>query len=516
LPVIEDILERLKTLMPNFGIDGPDGFRQTELRGICAHKNETTGDVVYRVELKGQRYRSPTYVKITKNGELEFADESEFNMATLEVLNIRKVKKKISNSASKGTILVTGGAGYIGSHAVRRYLEEGWNVVILDSMVKGRRFAIERNKEYAAKLGRTLVFEKGDLLDRLFLEGVFQRNKIDKVVHLAGLIEVGESVARPAIYYYYNVIGTLRLNHAMAAAGVKEIAFASTAAVYASADGLITEETPLDPLSPYGFTKLAMEKIMAEFQKRYDFKWAAMRFFNASGASKDKKIGEAHFPETHVIPRFIAWLISEETVKVFGTDYETPDGTNLRDYIHVLDLVFALILALDLPADKANRAYNLSTGKGTSVLEVLDKVAENLGVQARWQDAGRRPGDRDRLVALADAFKNATGWDLKYSDIDTILKTAIGWYKNMPLEAREKKLLPDFREYDLEKAIREELIADQAISDDLKADILARLERDRNESLKRRYEEALKILKRHNGGHILNGWSGLDNEKKEN
>jgi len=373
--------------------------------------------------------------------------------------------------------LITGGAGYIGSHVAKELLAQGHDVVVLDSMIKGRNFAIERNKQYAEKLGRKFVFENGDLSDKDLLNKIFKRNNFDAVLHFAAFIEVGESVKRPATYFYNNVINTLHVLDAMALAGAKKIIFSSSAAVYGNPkETPITEQCLISPVNPYGYTKLAMEKMIAHYSKRLGIKWIAFRYFNASGASKEAILGEAHFPESHLIPLAISKLAKGEDAKIFGVDYPTKDGTCVRDYIHVEDLAKAHLLALNLKEEDYNRAYNLGTGNGFTVKEIIETTARLLKTSPKWVDAGRRAGDSDTLVASSDAFQKVSNWKLESSDISTIISSALKWYKNAPDEAQKPQYLPNKDEKMLFSKIKEELRDNRIISEELKNEIIEKLE----------------------------------------
>jgi len=416
-------------------------------------------------------------------------------------------KQKEQNT--KGTVLVTGGAGYIGSHTVRKLLKEGYDVVILDSLVKGRQFLVDRNKLFAEKSGRNLVFEKGDLGDREFVKGVFSRNNISSVIHFAAFIEVGESVAKPAIYFKNNIINTMYLLDAMKDANVGKIVFSSSAAVYGNPKEVpIPENSETNPINSYGYTKLMMEKMIRYYQEKFGIKWVAFRYFNASGDSSDGDLGEAHFPESHLIPAAIDMIFQGKEMKAFGTDYDTRDGTCLRDYISVEDLASAHVLALEAKDDALNRAYNLGTGSGLTVKEIIENVGRLLGMPAKWIDAGRRPGDPDSLTAVSTAFQNATGWRLLASSIDTIIGSAIKWFKDRPEEAKEPKPLPDLDEGVLAMEIERSLSENNVIPEELKTEILNTL------NLNRRYAVAAAKLKEYGQEDLLADWNNLSPEEK--
>ena len=394
---------------------------------------------------------------------------------------VDRMKSKVD---SKGTVLVTGGAGYIGSVTVRELLGNGYDVVVVDSFVKGRRFAVERNAGFARGKGRNFILEEGDLGDPGFLRGVFGRHSISAVIHFAAFIEVGESVRRPALYFYNNIINTVHLLDAMAGAGVKRIVFSSSAAVYGNPESVpIPEDAPTRPINPYGYTKLAMERMIGAYRNRFGIEWVALRYFNAAGASSDGELGEAHFPESHLIPRAIDWVAKGERVKVFGDDYDTGDGTCLRDYINIADLARAHRLAIELSDPAAlNRPYNLGSGAGFTVGRVVREVGRTLGVEADIEIVARRPGDPDKLLASSLAFQSAAGWKLEHSKIGQILEAAAGWYKNRPEEALEPKPMPDVDEKKMAARIEEELARNSVIDQGLKDEILERLRGDIKDS----------------------------------
>lgn len=379
-----------------------------------------------------------------------------------------------------GSVLVTGGAGYIGSVTVRELLAHGYDVVVLDSFVKGRRFAVERNAGFARKKGRCFTLEEGDLGDTDFLRGVFERNAVSSVIHFAAYIEVGESVEHPALYFYNNIVNTVHLLDAMSGAGVKRIVFSSSAAVYGNPESVpIPEDAPTIPINPYGYTKLTMERMIGAYQREFGIEWVALRYFNAAGAAPDGELGEAHFPESHLIPRAIDWVAKGEKVKVFGDDYDTEDGTCLRDYISIADLARAHRLALELSGpSRINRAYNLGSGNGFTVGSVVREVGRTLNVEADIEIADRRPGDPDKLLASSSAFQEAAGWKLEHSDIGRILAAAAAWYESRPQEALEPKPLPDRDESAMAAEIEDELARNRVIEQGLKEEIVERLKKD--------------------------------------
>ncbi|MFZ5990001.1 MAG: UDP-glucose 4-epimerase GalE [Bacillota bacterium] len=321
-------------------------------------------------------------------------------------------------------ILVTGGAGYIGSHTVAELLEKNEEVIVLDNLEKGHKDAV---------LGGKLMI--GDLRNKEFLKDVFLNNNIEAVIHFAAYIEVGESVSNPLKYYNNNVISTLNLLTAMQEAGVNKIVFSSTAATYGEPENIpILETDKTSPTNPYGETKLAVEKALKWADNAYGTKHVVLRYFNASGAHASGSIGEDHSPESHLIPLVIqAAMGKRDSIKIFGNDYNTPDGTCIRDYIHVSDLAQAHYLALKkLRRGESSQVYNLGNGKGFSVKEVIDVVRRVTGRPVTAIDAPRRPGDPAVLVASSEKIKGELDWQPKMADLDTIVSSAWNWHLNHP------------------------------------------------------------------------------------
>lgn len=321
-------------------------------------------------------------------------------------------------------ILVCGGAGYIGSHAVRELYRAGYEVLVLDNLVKGHREAIG-----------DIPLVEVDINDKPSLEQVFQKQKIDAVMHFAAYSLVGESVADPAMYYRNNVLGTLNLLEAMLKHGVKGIIFSSTAAVYGEPMELpITEEHPTRPTNPYGATKLAVEGMLHWFAQAYGLNYVSLRYFNAAGADVAGDIGEDHQPETHLIPLVLQTALGvRPEIKIFGTDYPTPDGTCIRDYIHVTDLANAHLLALEKIINEGGSAiYNLGNGSGFSVREVIQVAQAVTGKPIKVAEAERRPGDPAVLVASSDKIKKELGWQPRFKELDKIVGTAWQWHKLHP------------------------------------------------------------------------------------
>lgn len=327
-------------------------------------------------------------------------------------------------------VLVTGGAGYIGSHTVAELIEKNEEVIVVDNLEKGHKPAI---------LGGKLIV--GDLKDMDFIRSVFKNNNIEAVIHFAAYIEVGESVANPLKYYNNNVIATLNLLTAMKEAGVNKIVFSSTAATYGEPENIPIQETDKTfPTNPYGETKLSIEKALKWADRAYGIKYVALRYFNASGAHESGKIGEDHNPESHLIPLVIQVALGKrESIKIFGNDYDTPDGTCVRDYIHVSDLAQAHVLALEkLRKNGESDIYNLGNGKGFSVKEVIDVVRKVSGHLIKADDSPRRPGDPAVLVASSEKIKKELGWVPKMNDLESIVETAWNWHKNHPNGYKDK------------------------------------------------------------------------------
>ena len=322
------------------------------------------------------------------------------------------------------SILVCGGAGYIGSHTVAELLERNKDVIVLDNLQKGHEEAILGGKFY-----------KGDLRDEAFLDTVFKENDIEAVIDFAADSLVGESVQEPFKYYNNNVISTLRLLEKMNQYNVKKIVFSSTAATYGEPENIpILETDRTFPTNPYGETKLAVEKILKWADNAYGIKYVSLRYFNAAGAHISGKIGEDHNPESHLIPIILqAALGKRECIYMFGDDYNTKDGTCVRDYIHVTDLADAHILAIDkLIKTNESDIYNLGNGKGFSVKEVVDIARQVTGINIKAVMSERRPGDPATLVASSDRIKKELGWCPRYDKLETIIETAWNWHKNHP------------------------------------------------------------------------------------
>ncbi|MBP1763048.1 MAG: galE [Firmicutes bacterium] len=318
------------------------------------------------------------------------------------------------------TVLVTGGAGYIGSHTVRELLRTGQKVAVYDNLSTGHLWAVPQ--------GVTLI--KGDIADRKKLTETFRQHEIEAVVHFAASSLVGESMTQPAKYYRNNVAGTLALLETMQECGVKQIVFSSTAAVYGEPEvSPITEDMPHCPTNVYGRTKLVIEGMLQDFAAAYDLCYVSLRYFNAAGALIGGGIGEDHNPETHLIPLILRTANGRRPqIDVYGTDYPTADGTCIRDYIHVTDLAAAHVLALKhLSNGGGSRVYNLGSENGFSVREVIEKAKEVTGIDFPVREAERRAGDPAVLVASSARIRQELGWKPVYSDLDRIIRSAWAW-----------------------------------------------------------------------------------------
>jgi len=320
-------------------------------------------------------------------------------------------------------VLVCGGAGYIGSHTVYELIERGHSVVVVDSLIKGHKAAIHNEAK----------FYLGDIRDEEFMDGVFRENQIDAVIDFAAFSLVGESVNEPFKYYENNVYGTLKLLEAMERADVKKIVFSSTAATYGEPENdIIVESDNTNPTNPYGETKLTVEKMLKWADNAYGIKFVALRYFNAAGAHISGKIGEDHKPETHLIPIILQTALGQrEKMFIFGDDYDTPDGTCVRDYIHVTDLADAHIKALEkLFRTNESGIYNLGNGKGFSVKEVIEKAKKITGKDFKVEIEARRSGDPSTLIASSEKAIKELGWQPKFNTLDKIIETAWNWHKD--------------------------------------------------------------------------------------
>lgn len=322
----------------------------------------------------------------------------------------------------KTTILITGGAGYIGSHAVRQLKKAGFKTVILDNLVFGHREFVEPDELIT-----------GDLSDKNLLNKIFSENRFDAVMHFAAYAYVGESVENPSKYYNNNVGGTLSLLDTMVAHNVKKFVFSSTCATYGEPVALpITEAHPQSPVNPYGQTKLIVEKILRDFDTAYGLKSVCLRYFNAAGADPNGGIGEDHTPETHLIPLVLdAAAGIRPAITVFGYDYPTEDGTCIRDYIHVTDLADAHILALKYLSDKQQSDFfNLGNGTGFSVNEVITTAEKVTGKTVPVIRGQRRAGDPAVLIGSSEKARSLLGWQPRFNDLDRIISTAWKWHQS--------------------------------------------------------------------------------------
>ena len=320
-------------------------------------------------------------------------------------------------------VLVCGGAGYIGSHTVYELIERGHSVVVVDSLIKGHKAAVHNEAKIYL----------GDIRDEEFMDRVFKENNIDAVIDFAAFSLVGESVNEPFKYYENNVYGTLKLLEAMERAGVKKIVFSSTAATYGEPENdIIVESDKTNPTNPYGETKLTVEKMLKWADNAYGIKFVALRYFNAAGAHISGKIGEDHSPETHLIPIILQTALGQrEKMFIFGDDYDTPDGTCVRDYIHVTDLADAHIKALEkLFKTNESGIYNLGNGKGFSVKEVIEKAKKVTGKDFKVEIEARRSGDPSTLIASSEKAIKELGWKPKFNTLDKIIETAWNWHKD--------------------------------------------------------------------------------------
>ncbi len=327
-------------------------------------------------------------------------------------------------SMDKPSILVTGGAGYIGSHTVLALKQAGYNVVILDNLVYGHRDLVEQVLQ--------VELIEGDTSDRTLLDHLFKTRNFAAVMHFSAYAYVGESVTDPAKYYRNNVLGTLTLLESMLAASIKKFVFSSTCATYGVPNFIpITENHPQNPINPYGATKLMVEKILTDFDVAYNFKSVCFRYFNAAGANPQGLLGEDHNPETHLIPLVLQTALGQrESIAIFGTDYPTPDGTCIRDYIHVNDLADAHILGLEyLLNGGKSEVFNLGNGNGFSVKEVIATAEDVTGMVISVKECDRRPGDPPVLIGTSEKAGKILNWQPKYSGIKDIISHAWQWHQ---------------------------------------------------------------------------------------
>lgn len=318
-------------------------------------------------------------------------------------------------------VLITGGAGYIGSHCNRYFAEKGVETVVLDDLSSGHREAVTDGR-----------FVEGDFGDRGLLDKVLGAEKFDGIIHFAAFIDVAESVAEPAKYYENNVVKMKTLLDAAVAHGVKHFVFSSTAAVFGEPEYVpIDEAHPKKPINAYGATKIIGEQMLADYGRAYGLRSCSFRYFNAAGDSADGRIGEAHNPEHHLIPLVLRASLANKAMKVFGTDYDTRDGSCIRDYVHVEDLAEAHYLGLKyIMENDGNHAFNLGSSEGFSVLEILHEAERVTGEPVPHDIADRRPGDPAVLIASNKKAKDVLGWEPKRSEVQTILRDAWNWEQN--------------------------------------------------------------------------------------
>jgi UDP-glucose 4-epimerase len=324
-------------------------------------------------------------------------------------------------------VLVTGGAGYIGSVVATELLQAGYEVVIYDNLSRGHRQAVPQDAELVV----------GDLADRASVDHLLRSRTIDAVMHFAALIEAGESMKAPETFFRNNTANALTLLEAMLAAGVKRFVFSSTAALYGNPERTpIEEDDPLRPTNAYGESKLLVERMLAWFHQIHGLRYASLRYFNAAGASRPDQ-GEAHQPESHLIPRILGVALGRaQHVNIFGTDYPTSDGTCVRDYIHVSDLARAHLLALNAlekaPENSSPLIYNLGNGRGFSVRHVVEVARQITGHPIPAIESPRRPGDPEVLIASSDKIRRELGWQPKFPDLKAIVESAWRWHRNHP------------------------------------------------------------------------------------
>lgn len=323
------------------------------------------------------------------------------------------------------TVLVLGGAGYIGSHAVDRLVEKGYDVAVVDNLVTGHRAAVNAKSR----------FYEGDVRDQAFLDGVFDKEDIEGVIHFAAFSVVPESMKKPLKYFDNNTAGMVSLLEVMNKHNVKKIVFSSTAATYGEPKQIPIKETdPQVPTNPYGESKLMMEKIMRWSDEAYGIKFVALRYFNVAGAKEDGSIGEDHHPETHLVPIILEVAAGErDQLAIFGDDYPTKDGTNVRDYVHVVDLADAHILALEyLKAGHDSDAFNLGSSTGFSNKEMLEAARKVTGKEIPAKMAPRRAGDPSTLIAASDKARKTLNWQPRFDNVEDIIRTAWNWKQTHP------------------------------------------------------------------------------------
>jgi UDP-glucose 4-epimerase len=327
-------------------------------------------------------------------------------------------------SSPKLTILVTGGAGYIGSHAVLALQRAGYEVIVLDNLSRG-------HQEFVEKVLQVKLIA-GDTSDRPLLDDLFATHPITAVMHFAAYAYVGESISHPAEYYRNNVTGTLTLLEAMMAASVKNFIFSSSCATYGVATSVpISEEHPQHPINPYGASKMMVERILSDFDAAYKLKSVCFRYFNAAGAEPTGLLGEDHHPEPHLIPQVLLTALGkQESISILGTDYPTPDGTCIRDFIHVSDLADAHVLGLEyLLQGGDTQVFNLGNGNGFSIKQVIETAREVTGREIKVQECDRRPGDPPILSGSSDKARTVLGWNPRYPNLSDIVAHAWQWHQ---------------------------------------------------------------------------------------
>ena len=318
-------------------------------------------------------------------------------------------------------IFLTGGAGYIGSRAARILLKAGHQVAVYDSLATGYRAAVPESAR----------FIQGDLANPKDLAAALKTDSYEAVMHFAAFIEAGESMIDPPKFYHNNLGNSVNLIDAAARAGIQKFVFSSTAAVYQSSDQPLSEESPLGPVNVYGHTKLMIEEVLEFYHTIHGTRFAALRYFNAAGATPDQ--GEAHQPESHLIPLVLQVPLGQrEKIKIYGTDYPTPDGTCIRDYIHINDLVSAHLLALEALDNKDKLVYNLGNGVGYSVREVIETARKVTGHPIPAEETPRRPGDSPRLVASSEKIRKELGWEPQIPALTDIIESAWRWHQSHP------------------------------------------------------------------------------------
>jgi UDP-glucose 4-epimerase len=318
-------------------------------------------------------------------------------------------------------IFVTGGAGYIGSATAEALLKGGHSITVYDSLVTGYRPAVPDG----------VRFVQADLADAASLTSALSAEKFEAVMHFAAFIEAAESMKNPGKFFKNNLANSLQLIEAAMRAGVRRFVLSSTAAVYASSDAPLTEESPLDPANAYGFTKLAIEQALDWYRRIYGLRYAALRYFNACGALPGR--GEAHQPESHLIPRVLAVPLGKlDAININGIDYPTPDGTCIRDYVHIADLISAHLLALDALGEHDQLIYNIGNGNGYSNLEVVETARRVTGHPIPVVESPRRPGDAPRLVASSEKIRRELGWTPQHPDLTDIIASAWDWHRTHP------------------------------------------------------------------------------------